>query len=65
LLVRVLISCRSIAALMAVGYHGAADDQGYGISGTFGGVIPTPAMDRIAAMGLRYVFWPKNSKHTG
>src|SRR4029077_1566185 len=24
------------------------DDQGYGVSGTFGGVIPTPAMDRIA-----------------
>src|SRR6476620_10071748 len=21
------------------------DDQGYGVSGTFGGVIPTPAMD--------------------
>jgi arylsulfatase len=30
------------------------DDQGYGVSGTFGGVIPTPAMDRVAAMGLRY-----------
>src|ERR1700733_1153328 len=30
------------------------DDQGYGVSGTFGGVIPTPAMDRIAQMGLRY-----------
>jgi len=30
------------------------DDQGYGISGTFGGVIPTPSMDRIAEMGLRY-----------
>jgi arylsulfatase A-like enzyme len=30
------------------------DDQGYGISGTFGGVIPTPAMDRIAKAGLRY-----------
>src|SRR5215468_677277 len=30
------------------------DDQGYGVSGTFGGVIPTPAMDRIARMGLRY-----------
>jgi len=24
------------------------DDQGYGVSGTFGGVIPVPAMDRIA-----------------
>jgi arylsulfatase A-like enzyme len=30
------------------------DDQGYGVSGSFGGVIPTPAMDRIAKAGLRY-----------
>ena len=30
------------------------DDQGYGVSGTFGGVIPTPALDRVAAEGLRY-----------
>src|SRR5499433_3583467 len=30
------------------------DDQGYGVTGTFGGVIPTPAMDRISAAGLRY-----------
>jgi Sulfatase len=30
------------------------DDQGYGVSGTFGGVIPTPGMDRVAAAGLRY-----------
>ena len=30
------------------------DDQGYGISGTFGGVISTPTMDSIANMGLRY-----------
>jgi len=30
------------------------DDQGYGVSGTFGGVIPTPALDRIAKAGLRY-----------
>ncbi len=30
------------------------DDAGYGVSGTFGGVIPTPAMDRIANNGLRY-----------
>lgn len=30
------------------------DDAGYGVSGTFGGVIPTPALDRIASMGLRY-----------
>ena len=30
------------------------DDQGYGVSGTFGGVIPTPSLDRIARAGLRY-----------
>ena len=30
------------------------DDQGYGVSGAFGGVIPTPALDRIAKAGLRY-----------
>ncbi len=30
------------------------DDQGYGVPGTFGGVIPTPALDRIAKSGLRY-----------
>jgi arylsulfatase A-like enzyme len=24
------------------------DDQGHGVSGTLGGVIPTPAMDRVA-----------------
>jgi arylsulfatase A-like enzyme len=31
------------------------DDQGYGVSGTFGGVIPTPNLDRIAKAGLRYI----------
>src|SRR4029077_20482409 len=30
------------------------DDQGFGVTSTFGGVIPTPAMDRVAKMGLRY-----------
>jgi arylsulfatase len=30
------------------------DDAGYGVAGTFGGVIPTPALDRIADAGLRY-----------
>jgi arylsulfatase len=30
------------------------DDQGYGITSTFGGVIPTPNMDRLAKAGLRY-----------
>ena len=30
------------------------DDMGYGVSSTFGGVIPTPAIDRVAKAGLRY-----------
>ncbi len=30
------------------------DDVGFGAPGTFGGVVPTPAMDRIAKSGLRY-----------
>src|SRR5437867_9635326 len=30
------------------------DDAGFGLPSTFGGVIPTPALDRIANMGLRY-----------
>jgi arylsulfatase len=30
------------------------DDEGFGAPSTFGGVIPTPTMDRIAKMGLRY-----------
>lgn len=30
------------------------DDAGYGVPSTFGGVIPTPALDRIADNGLRY-----------
>src|SRR5207302_2106876 len=30
------------------------DDAGYGVAGTFGGVIPTPALDRVAKLGLRY-----------
>jgi arylsulfatase A-like enzyme len=30
------------------------DDSGFGVPSTFGGVIPTPTMDRIAQMGLRY-----------
>lgn len=29
------------------------DDQGFGAPSTFGGVVTTPAMDRIAAQGLR------------
>ncbi|MCO5125387.1 MAG: arylsulfatase [Rhizobacter sp.] len=30
------------------------DDAGFGVPSTFGGVIPTPNMDRIAKGGLRY-----------
>lgn len=30
------------------------DDSGFGVPSTFGGVIPTPTMDRIANEGLRY-----------
>jgi arylsulfatase A-like enzyme len=30
------------------------DDCGFGAPGTFGGVVPTPALDRIGKSGLRY-----------
>ncbi|MEI6705649.1 MAG: arylsulfatase [Methylococcales bacterium] len=30
------------------------DDVGYGTPSTFGGVVPTPTLDRIATNGLRY-----------
>jgi arylsulfatase len=30
------------------------DDAGFGLSSTFGGVVPTPNLERIANMGLRY-----------
>jgi arylsulfatase A-like enzyme len=30
------------------------DDAGFGVPSTFGGVIPTPTMDRLAQNGLRY-----------
>ena len=30
------------------------DDSGFGVPSTFGGVIPTPALERIARDGLRY-----------
>ena len=30
------------------------DDCGFGAPGTFGGVVPTPSLDRIANNGLRY-----------
>ena len=37
------------------------DDAGYGVSGTFGGVIPTPSMDRVANEGLRYTHFHSTS----
>ena len=30
------------------------EDSGFGVPSTFGGVIPTPTMDRLAQSGLRY-----------
>src|SRR5271165_4305935 len=33
------------------------DDAGFGAESTFGGVIPTPTMDRLAAHGLRYTMF--------
>jgi hypothetical protein len=30
------------------------DDTGFGAASTFGGVIPTPVLDKLAAQGLRY-----------
>jgi arylsulfatase A-like enzyme len=30
------------------------DDAGFGIPSTFGGVVPTPSLDRVAQNGLRY-----------
>jgi arylsulfatase A-like enzyme len=30
------------------------DDDGFGVPSTFGGVVPSPALDRIAKAGLRY-----------
>ncbi len=30
------------------------DDTGFGVSSTFGGVVPAPTLDRIAANGLRF-----------
>ena len=37
------------------------DDQGYGVSSTFGGVIPTPTLDRLAKAGLRYTHFHSTS----
>ena len=45
---------RSLASIRRVILLIMTDDQGYGVSSTFGGVIETPALDRIAKAGLRY-----------
>src|SRR4029078_5304482 len=42
------------------------DDTGFGASGTFGGPIPTPTLDRVAARGPRYTHFynPSLCPHT-
>ena len=37
------------------------DDVGFGASSTFGGPVPTPVLDRLAARGLRYVNFHTNA----
>ena len=56
--------CGPVEALLAAAGRAAqgapnvllimTDDVGFGAPSTFGGVIPTPALDRIASSGLRY-----------
>jgi arylsulfatase len=41
-----------------------ADDAGFGAPGTFGGVVPTPALARIAKGGLRYTNFHYTSSET-
>lgn len=36
------------------------DDVGFSAPSTFGGVIPTPTLDELAADGLRYTRFPHN-----
>jgi arylsulfatase len=37
------------------------DDTGFGTPSTFGGVVPTPHLDRVAANGLRYTNFPSTA----
>jgi arylsulfatase A-like enzyme len=37
------------------------DDSGFGVPSTFGGLIPTPALDRIANEGLKYTSFHSTS----
>src|SRR5215467_7544249 len=56
--------CESVHSLVATSNRtaerraecavGHDNDVGFGAPSTFGGVIPTPNMDRIAKLGLRY-----------
>ncbi len=39
------------------------DDVGFGAPSTFGGVIPTPALDRVAQTGLRYTCIPLHARY--
>ena len=44
------------------------DDAGFGVPSTFGGVIPTPTMDRIANAGLALTtayFPPRSARRRG
>jgi hypothetical protein len=41
------------------------DDVGFAAPSTFGGVIPTPSLDRIAANGLRYTNFHSTVFHSG
>src|SRR5260221_3100358 len=38
------------------------DDVGFSAPGTFGGVVPTPALDRIPNQGLRYTNFHSTSR---
>jgi Sulfatase len=33
------------------------DDVGFGATSTFGGPVPTPALEKLAQKGLRYNHW--------
>ena len=49
-----LIFLQPHAVYATLSFLRVTDDAGFGVPSTFGGVIPTPTMDRIAEQGLRY-----------
>jgi arylsulfatase A-like enzyme len=65
------IGAAGVAGMAGAGFTGHAvdltDDQGYGVSGTFGGIIPTPTptLDALAATGLRYTEMSSTELSTG